>query len=126
MNSLSYTNRVMIIINFNTRLSHNWDSDDCPITGIQKFMSNCIKVIKEIRSMKQTKIFFIIVVVGVFSMLLAPSLNAAPANAIGDNWSCKQTQSGKETDSCSGSSSKSPNKDVVNPGGHAPSGQNRR
>ena len=76
--------------------------------------------------MKQATIFFIIGMTGVFSMLLAPSLNAVPANAIGDNWSCKQTQSGTETDSCSGNSAKSPNKDVVNPGGHAPAGQNRR
>jgi hypothetical protein len=48
------------------------------------------------------------------------------AYAIGDNRSCRQTQSGVATDSCSGNSAKSPNKDVVNPGVHAPAGQNRR
>jgi hypothetical protein len=62
---------------------------------------------------------FIIGITGVFSMLLAPSLNVAPANAINDKFTTNCERNGEvvSSGSCPGQSEKSPNKQdtVTNP-----------
>jgi hypothetical protein len=77
--------------------------------------------------MKQGTIFFIIGMTGVFSMLLAPSLNAAPANAINDKFTtgCSGPGSSSSSGPCPGGSENSPQKQQItrNPGGNAPPGQ---
>ena len=44
---------------------------------------------------KKTTVFLIVGMAGIFAMLLAPTLNAVPANAINDKWNCYNQQSGK-------------------------------
>lgn len=75
---------------------------------------------------KKTTVFLIVGMTGIFAMLLAPTLNAVPANAINDKWNCYNQQSGKTVGGsgpCPGNSVQSGPLQNQNPGGQVPPGQ---
>ena len=77
--------------------------------------------------MEQIKIFLVIGMAGIFSMLLAPALNAAPADAINDKFTQQCSGPGQSSSDgpCPGGSENSPQKQQTNknPGGNLPPGQ---